>query len=556
MTSEDAPVTSAVRLPRLLRAGRPRLLAALVAVGFGKAAVALGSAYLVGTAFATLLGTTVSGKVVAALGLGLMSLAAFGAVLTAVERVFAEELGQSYVHAVRMKLFGQITRTPVREATRYSTGAASLRFTGDLSAVRLWVSLGISRLTVATPLIAICLMALVVVSPLIAIGVVVVLIAGLLVTLWQNRRLREASITARRRRSRLAAHVTEHVAHSVVMQAFGQEKAELRAVRRRGTHLRQAMVERAKAIGQVRATAEATVGLAVGGVVVLAVASGQGAGPAAAAVALVGYLVGPVRELSRVGEYRTSAAVALGKIAEVLGRPRRTEPPEGAPELGRGPGLLELDAVTSDGLFGPLTARAVPGQVVALIGPNGAGKSTLLSIVAGLTDPDAGAVRLDGTNVVEASTRSVRRAIGLVSADVPLLRGTVTDNVRYADPDASDEAVARVISRCGLDEVMSQLPEGRETRVGERGARLSSGQRQRVALARAVLTTPRLLLLDEADANLDPTAAAVIDLVVDDYPGTVVMVTHRPERAGRADVVWELADGQLRVRTQAPCPAA
>lgn len=544
--------TSAPQTPRLLRNGRPQLLAVLVAVGLGRAAVALGTAYLVGSAFSSLLGSDASGGTITALGLGLAVLAGVGAALTAAERVLAEKLGQSYVHAVRMKLFGQVTRTPARDAATRSTGASAMRFTGDLSAVRQWVSLGISRLAVALPLITVCLAGLVVVSVPIALGVTAVLLGGMAITLWQNRRLRAATRVARRQRGRMASHVTEHVAHSAVMQAFGQERSELRSVRRRGGKLREAMVERARAIGQVRATAEATVALAAGGVVVLAVAGGQGAGPAAAAVAIVGYLVGPVRDLSRVGEYRTGSGVAMEKIAEVLSRPRRSAPAEDAPDLPPGPGRLELDGVVADGLFGPLNARIGAGQVVALSGPNGVGKSTLLSMVAGLTDPDQGVVRLDGVVVGDASTRSVRRAIGLVSADIPLLRGTVEDNIRYADPTATDEAVSGVMEFCGLNAVLAGLPDAAQTKVGERGARLSSGQRQRVALARALLTHPRLLLLDEADANLDPAAAAIIDRVVAGYTGTVLLITHRPERAARSELIWELADGQLTVSPSPP----
>jgi len=314
------------------------------------------------------------------------------------------------------------------------------------------------------------------------------------------------------------------------------------------------MIDRARAIGLIRATAEATVAVATGGVVVLAVTAGQGVGPAAAAVTIVGYLVAPVRDLARVGEYRTAATVALEKVREVLTRPRRPEPPADAPDLPDGPGVVDVHGISVNGLFGPLNARIEAGEVVALVGPNGAGKSTLLQIIAALGEADAGVVRLDGAALTDASAKSVRRAIGVVAADVPLLRGTVTDNVRYGDPEATDDEIAAVMARCGLDEVVQSLPQGSLTRVGERGARLSSGQRQRVALARALLTRPRLLLLDEADANLDPAAGRIIDRVIADYTGTVLLVTHRPERAAHADLIWELADGALTTRRLSYAP--
>lgn len=543
---------SSQAMPALMRADRPRLLAVLVGVGLGRAAVALGTAYLIGQAFGGQLGLAVPLGDVLRLAGALVLLAAAGAGLTALERVLAEKMGQSYVQAVRMKLFGQVSRTPLREAARRSTGSASVRFTGDLSAIRMWVSMGLARLAVAVPLVTVCMIALVVVSPAIALGVGVVLLLGAGVTVLQARALRTATRAARRRRAQLSAHVTEHVAHTAVMQAFGQESRERAAVRRRGKKLRDAMVRRAGAIGAVRATAEATLALATGGVVVLAVAGGQGAGPAAAAVAIVGYLVAPVRDLSRVSEYRTASTVATEKITQVLARRRRPEPAADASALPDGPGRLELRGVTLSGLFGPISVTAEPGSVVALVGPNGSGKSTLLTAIAGLGEIDHGSVRLDGTPLSRASTASVRSAIGFVGADVPLLRGTVAENVRYADRSVSDDDVARVMAECELDGVLAGMDDGADTKVGERGAMLSSGQRQRVALARALLTRPRLLLLDEADANLDPSAAQVIDRVVAGYPGTVVLVTHRPERAAQADAQWHLAGGRLTVRIPDP----
>jgi len=368
------PPPAANPIPALLQADRPRLLAALVAVGFGRAVVALGVASLIGFAFSTLLGAAAQTRTIVLLAVGLGVLAAAGAAFTAVERLLAEKLGQSYVHAVRMKLFGQITRTPTREASKRSVGASSLRFTGDLSAVRKWVSLGISRLAVAVPLLTVCLIGLVVVSPLIALGVAGVLVAGGAISLFQARELRRATRKSRRRRAQLAAHVTEHVAHSAVMQAFGQEHVETAAVRKRGRRLSRAMIDRARSIGLIRATAEATGAIATGGVVVLAVTAGQGVGPAAAAVTIVGYLVTPVRDLARVGEYRTASSIAMGKIREVLARPRRPEPPSDAPDLPDGPGSLDVDGITVEGLFGPLHGWIDPGEVVALVGPNGAGR--------------------------------------------------------------------------------------------------------------------------------------------------------------------------------------
>jgi ABC-type branched-subunit amino acid transport system ATPase component len=134
-----------------------------------------------------------------------------------------------------------------------------------------------------------------------------------------------------------------------------------------------------------------------------------------------------------------------------------------------------------------------------------------------LLDPDGGRVLIDGHDLAACTLSSVRRVIGMAGPDLPLLRGSVNYNVRYRHPDATPEQLSRVHELCELDELARSLPAGLETRVAEDGRGLSAGQRQRIALARALLGDPAVLLLDEADANLDERARAVIDRVVDEY---------------------------------------
>ncbi|MGI9002448.1 MAG: ATP-binding cassette domain-containing protein [Pseudonocardia sp.] len=191
---------------------------------------------------------------------------------------------------------------------------------------------------------------------------------------------------------------------------------------------------------------------------------------------------------------------------------------------------------------------AESGSVVAVVGPNGSGKTTLLTVLAGLVEPDRGRVLLDGVDLRVLDEGGLRRAIGLAGPDLPLLRGSIADNVRYGDPDADDAALDDAVRASGLDELLATLPDGLATRVGEGGRGLSAGQRQRVAPARAVLAKPRALLLDEADAHLDPVAAGVVDRLVSAFDGTVVVITHRPERLPATGTVWELRDGTLHVR--------
>ena len=133
----------------------------------------------------------------------------------------------------------------------------------------------------------------------------------------------------------------------------------------------------------------------------------------------------------------------------------------------------------------------------------------------------------------------------MASSNLPLLRGTVKKNLNYRWPEAPQQDITQVRQLCGIDEVLTELPQGEKTRVSEGGVGLSAGQRQRIALARALLGNPSLLLLDEIDANLDPKASAVVDHVLTRYQGTVLLVTHRLDHLSNADVIWYMESGRI-----------
>jgi len=154
-------------------------------------------------------------------------------------------------------------------------------------------------------------------------------------------------------------------------------------------------------------------------------------------------------------------------------------------------------------------------------------------------------VCLDGQDLAAVVPDDVRHAIGFVAADLPLLRGSLRHNLTYREPDAGPAELEDVIERCELRPLMDSLADGLETRITEGGRDLSTGQRQRILLARALLGQPTLLLLDEADANLDPSTSALVDSVLRGHLGTSLVVTHRRDRLAVADVVWHLDAGRL-----------
>ena len=532
-------------LPRIGADGRWRSLALLVANGLGQAAAAVAAAFAVERAFSLLTDPSRTGRQVAGVAVALVLAGAAAAWLRGRERSDGERLGQRYVHKVRLDLFDRLISMAPRAVQGRSQGATALRFVGDLNAVRRWISLGVSRLLVAGTMTVGTMVGLAALAPILAAATAVVVAVGVACSLAEGRSLRHADRQARRHRARLAGNVNEKIGAIGVVQVHGATVRERRRMARQSRRLRAAMVERAAHLGRLQAMSEATGAAATGAIVVTALVAGVPAPTVAAAATVVGLLVPQLRDLGRVQEYWHGHRVACEAIERFCDRPTLlSESPDPVP-LPAGPGRLVFrNAGWGDALNG-LSAVAEGGRVIAVVGGNGAGKSTLVALAARLMDPDRGSIELDGHDIGAISLHDARRAIGIVSPDLPLLRGSLERNVRYRWPDAPDGAVAQVLTRCGLDGMVAELPDGMETRVAEGGVNLSAGQRQRVLLARALLGSPRILLLDEADANLDPATTSIIDDVVAAHVGTTLVVTHRTERLAVADEIWHLDQGHL-----------
>ena len=543
-----APAAQA--LPAILAGGRARHFAALVANGAGQAALAAAVAVLVQRTFD---GFVAAGQPwdPSALGLGAALAAVLGgnAWLRGRAHVDAERLGQAYVHAVRMRLFRHVLALGEERTRSLSTGALTLRFVGDLTALRNWAALGLARLTVSGLATLLALLALAVIAP--AIGILTglsVVLAGAL-TLASGRFLRRTTRDLRVRRGRLAAFLNDRVARLGVVEAFGQQGRETRRFGRLSRAVRAAALARAHAVGMVRMLADASAGAATGGALVAGgalVQLGQATpGSVAAAMAIGGLLAGRLQDLGRVFEYRTGAEIARAKLEELLAiQPAAAVPARRRQPLGEGAGRLALDRVRVSGRLGPIDLEIAGGTRVLVTGANGAGKSTLLRVMAGLVPPSRGRVRLDGVRLDRLDAGDLRAAVALVSPDLPLLRGSLRLNLSYGAPDAGDSTLIDMLERCGLTEFLARLPRGLDTRIAEGGTGLSSGERTRLGLARAMLVRPRILLLDEADAHLDPQARGTLGAIAASYPGTVVFASHQAAefRAGR---ILQLGRGRI-----------
>lgn len=543
----------AYSLPGVISGPRRWLLARLVGNGVLQATITLTAAALVHRAFDRLVRH--SGEAQEPMtqilvgGLGLLACAVVLAFLRTIERSDAERMGQGYVTELRMVLFDCLSAMSLRGMQRRSRGVVVLRFIGDLKMLRQYISLGLARILVAAIATVLALAALAYADPGLATAAGVVIGLGLLALSALGERTRSAMREARRRQGYLSANINEKVASIAVMQAFGQTVRERSHLLRQSERLRDAMVEQARRSAALRAIADVTAATASAAVLLVGalevVLGATTPAVVVAAMTVVAMLVPRLRDLGHAFGYWNGAQLAWRKLEEFLASPGTLCERAGAPGVALTAGNLEFRGVKVAGALREFSAVAQAGKLTAIVGPNASGKSTLLALAARLLDPDAGQVLLDGQDLATHSLRSVRRCIGMVSPDLPPLRGTIEKNLRYRWPEASDAAQAEVRALCGIDEMLAELPQGIETRVAEGGINLSFGQRQRIVLARALLGKPPLLLLDEADANLDARSSKILERILSEYAGTVVLVTHRLDRAAAADEIWYVENGML-----------
>nr|WP_232502226.1 ABC transporter ATP-binding protein [Azoarcus olearius] len=252
--------------------------------------------------------------------------------------------------------------------------------------------------------------------------------------------------------------------------------------------------------------------------------------------------------LARVGELRAAAA----DVRDAGGAPLFA--PRGELRL-EGVGFRHRDR--ADVVLADAEALIPAGAKVALSGPSGVGKSTLIDLLQRHYDPDTGTLRLDGRDLRSLALGDLRRAVAVVSQDIVLFRGTLADNIRYAAPDAADDAVRAAARRARLDELIAALPAGLDTPLGERGQQLSGGQRQRIAIARALLQNPCVLILDEATSAVDEATEAQVIAAVDELfaARTRIYVSHRATTLAGCELHLVLEQGG-RLRCASPGAAA
>jgi ATP-binding cassette subfamily B protein len=265
----------------------------------------------------------------------------------------------------------------------------------------------------------------------------------------------------------------------------------------------------------------------------------------------------PMRQMGQIINGYQYAQAAGERIVGLLDmEPRVADAPD-ARELDGVEGGVEFDGVDfsyrdesgepEEEVLHDVSFTAEPGDYVGLVGPTGAGKSTTMKLLLRFYDPDAGTVRLDGTDVRDVTLRSLRESVGYVSQEPYLFYGSVRENVAYGLPDADPDDVREAAELAGAHEFVADLEDGYDTMVGERGVKLSGGQRQRIALARAILRDPDVLVLDEATSHVDNETEAVIQNSLEDLIAdrTTFAIAHRLSTVRNADQILVMDDGEI-----------
>jgi ATP-binding cassette subfamily B protein len=304
---------------------------------------------------------------------------------------------------------------------------------------------------------------------------------------------------------------------------------------------------------------------------VLAARGQIGIGTVVALTAYLNRLYGPLTALSNVQVDVMSALVSFDRVFEVLDLPPMIAEKPGAVDVPRGPATIEFEHVdfsypraeevslaslesvavleqapTSQVLF-DVSLRAEPGQLVALVGPSGAGKTTISHLVPRLYDVRSGAVRINGVDVRDATLTSIRSVIGVVTQDAHLFHETLRSNLLYAKPDASEAEIVEALRAAHILPLIESLPDGLETVVGDRGYRLSGGEKQRIAIARLLLKAPDIVVLDEATAHLDSESEVAVQHALGSALAgrTSLVIAHRLSTVREADVILVIDEGRI-----------
>jgi len=515
--------------------------------------------------------------VVIRLSLIVAVIAVADSLLTLVGRWWSSRIGEGLIYDLRTQVFAHVQRMPVAFFTRTQTGALISRLNSDvIGAQQAFTSTlsGVVSNLITLVLVVIAMLAL---SWPITVAALVLLPVFLVPAKWVGRRLQELTRESMQLNASMSTVMTErfNVSGALLVKLFGRPEEEdagfaAKADRVRDIGVRIAMSNRVffTAMTLVASLATALV-YGVGGV--LAVEGVLTVGTLVALAGLLGRLYGPLTALSNVRVDVMTALVSFERVFEVLDLPPMVQDRPDAKALPRGPASVEFDSVDfryptasevslaslesvavlesapSGQVLHGVSFRAEPGQMVALVGPSGAGKTTVTSLVSRLYDVTDGAIRVDGRDVRDVTMESLHDAIGVVTQDAHMFHDTIRANLLYARPDATEAELAAAISDAQIGELVAALPDGLDTVVGDRGYRLSGGEKQRLAIARLLLKAPDVVVLDEATAHLDSESEAAVQRALERAleGRTSLVIAHRLSTVRGADLILVVDGGRV-----------